>query len=159
SDRRLVEALRGFCQRNGAALIVKSRVKDQSPIYLRRMARAHFERELNYPPGILELLACASLCVHFYSTAVLQSVFAGVPSLCLGRDPHVMGLDRFNGTLIHNGKASGIYNRPGAAYWRSPTEATEGFARWGLDDFPLEPRARVEYVRRFLGFDDHGAAA
>lgn len=159
SDRQLVDALRVFCERSGSALIVKSRLKDRSPTYLRRAARAYFEREQNYPPVILELLACASLCVHHYSTAVLESVFCGVPSLCLGPDPHVMGLDRFNGTLIHNGKASGIYNRPGAAYWRSLGEAFEGLPRWGLADFPLAAPARREYVKRFLGFDDHHSSA
>jgi hypothetical protein len=33
-------------------------------------------------------------------------------------------------------------------------EAFDGFARWRLEDFPLEADARRAYVERFLGFDD-----
>ena len=159
NDRRFVEALRGFCERNGAALVVKSRRKDPSPTYLRRAAAAHFLDEPYHPPVILELLRCAALCVHFYSTAVLEAVACGVPSLCLGPAPSDMGLDALNATLIHHGREGGIYNWSGAAHWRPVAEALDGLGRWGLADFPIELPARKSYVERFLGFDDAKSSA
>jgi hypothetical protein len=153
-----VEALSAFCARHGAALVVKGRLKDPTPPYLKRVADAHFEDQPYHPPLILELLRCASLCVHYYSTAVLESVYAGVPSLCLGAEPHEMGLDRGNATLIHNGRPGGIYNWPGAAHWRFLGEAADGFGRWTLGDFPLDADARRRYVAEFLGPDDGRAS-
>lgn len=159
NDRRLVESLKAFCDRNGAALVMKSREKDPIPGYARAKARARFDEFSHYPPTILELLRCASLCIHFYSTAVLESVSCSVPSLCLGPAARDMGLDEFNGELVHNGTPGGIYNWPGAAHWKPLHEAFDGFRAWGLDDFPLEPESRRRYVEQFLGFDDGRSAA
>jgi hypothetical protein len=159
NDRRLVEALGAFCERNGAALVMKSRVKDPVPRYAQRQAAARFD-DLSYsPPTILELLRCASLCVHVYSTAVLEAVSCGVPSLCVAPEARDMGLEAFHGDLVHNAAARGIYNWPGAAYVRPLREAFDGFPRWRLDEFPLQTAARREYVERFLGWDDHQSAA
>jgi hypothetical protein len=160
ADRRIVEALRGFCDRHGAALVVKERVKDPGMPYVRRAAAAMFDesQEAYHPPLILELLRCASLCVHYYSTAALEAVYCGVPSLCIAPEPHEMGLDRHNATLVHNGRPGGIYNWPGAAHWRPLAEAADGFGRWSLADFPLDPDARRRYVSEFLGPDDGRAS-
>jgi hypothetical protein len=161
-DRPVVEALRAFCDRNGAALVVKSRLKDPSPAYLRRVAAAHFDegQEGYHPPLILRLLRCASLCVHFYSAAVVEAVFCGVPSLCLGPAPEAMGLDTIpHATRLYHGREGGLYNWPGAAHWRSLGEAVAGLSRWGLADFPIEPAARKGYVERFLGWDDAKSSA
>ena len=161
-DRRLVKALRAFCDRNGATLVVKARLKDPSPAYLRRAAGAHFDerQEPYHPPLILRLLACASLCVHFYSAAVIESVYCRVPSLCLAPEPAALGLDAIpNATRLYNGREGGLYNWPGAAHWRPLAEADDGLHRWGLGDFPLDPEARRRYVEKFLGFDDGRSAA
>ena len=162
SDRRIVEALAAFCARSGAALVVKSRIKDPSPPYLRRVAAAHFDeaQEGYHPPLTLELLRCASLCVHFYSAAVIESVFCGVPSLCLGPEPAAMGLDTIpHATRLYHPGEGGLYNWPGASHWRPLAEAAESLPRWGLAEFPIEPAARRAYVERFLGWDDGKSAA
>jgi hypothetical protein len=142
SGRRIVEALAAFCERNGAALVVKSRLKDPSPKYLRRVAMAHFDegQEGYHPPLTLRLLRCAALCVHFYSAVVVESLFCGVPSLCLGPAPEAMGLDRIpHATQLYHGREGGLYNWPGAAHWRALDGAAADLARAGLGDFPLEP--------------------
>jgi len=60
----------------------------------------------------------------------------------------------FASELVHNLKPGWIFNWPGVAYGVPLREAFDGLARWSLDDFPLDPGARAEYVERFLGFDD-----
>ncbi|HYB70256.1 MAG TPA: hypothetical protein VEH80_06290 [Candidatus Bathyarchaeia archaeon] len=153
-DRRMLEAIRAFCDREGAALVVKSRVKDEPPGYARRLADRVVGDESLYPPSILELLSTAALCVHFYSTAVFEAVYAGVPSLCLAPEAADMGLPDLIHDLVHNGKPGGIYNWPGAAYWQPLAEAFEGLHRWRLADFPATREARRDYVEHFLGPDD-----
>jgi hypothetical protein len=154
NDRRLVEAVRRFCDRAGAALVMKSRLKDPIPRYaLRRADRAFYDLS-HYPPTILELLSVASLCIHAYSTTVLEAGYCGVPSLCLAPTDAAMGQPAFASEFVHNLKPGWIYNWPGVAYGVPLREAYDGFGRWGLADFPLDSGARSDYVDRFLGFDD-----
>ena len=155
NDRRLVEAVRHFCDRTGAALVVKSRLKDPIPRYtLRRADRALYDLS-HYPPTILELLSVASLCVHFYSTTVLEAVYCGVPSLCLAphrRSPWARPrLHRSSCTTSSPaGSTTGPASRTACRSARHSTGSPAGASqtsRWSA-------RARAEYVERFLGFDD-----
>ena len=159
NDRCLVEAVRAFCNRAGAALVMKSRLKDPIPRYARRRADRAFYDLSHYPPTILELLSVATLCIHAYSTTVLEAAYSGVPSLCLAPTDAAMGQARFASELVHNLEPGWIYNWPGVAYGASLGDAYGGLARWTLDDFPFEAAARRAYVERFLGFDDGGSSA
>jgi hypothetical protein len=86
-------------------------------------------------------------------------VFLGVPSLCLVPDAEDMGLSpRWTRTLFH-ARPGGSYNVPGASYAMPLAEAYEALPRASLKDFPLDPLARAEFVRTFLGFDDTRSAA
>src|SRR5215470_17455418 len=158
SDRRIVEAVRAFCDANGALLVMKARRKDPVPRYAARLADRVVYDPSHYPPTILELLSAAALCVHFYSTAVLEAAFASVPSLCLAPRAAELGPASFGFDFVHNGEAGGIYNAPGVAYWRPLAEAFDALAGWRLAEFPLDRAARRAYVERFLGFDDGGSS-
>ena len=159
NDRGLVEAVRAFCDQNGALLVTKARTKDPAPGYLRRVSDRVLYDPSPYPPTILELLRVSSLCIHSYSTAAFEAAYCGVPSLCLAPDAKDMGLPGFVSDFVHNGKPGGIYNWPGIAYWRPLGEAFDGFRRWSLADFRLDTGARRDYVERFLGFDDGRSSA
>lgn len=159
NDRRLVRELRAFCDRNGAALVVKSRRKDPIPGYTRRLADRTFYDLSHYPPTILELLSVASLCVHAYSGVVVEAAYCRVPSLCLAPALKDMGLPPLVHDFVHNGTLGGIYNWSGTAYCLPLREAFDGLRRWSLEDFPLHSEARKRYVERFLGFDDGRSSA
>ena len=150
NDRGLVKAVREFCDRNGALLVTKARLKDPVPGYLERVSDRVLYEPAHYPPTILELLRISSLCVHSYSTAVFEAASCGVPSLCLAPNGADMGLPAFVTDLVHNGAHGGIYNWPGIAYCAPLREAFDGLTRWRLEDFPLEASARARYVERFL---------
>jgi len=159
NDARLVEAMREFCDRNDALLVVKARRKDPVPSYARRRADRVFYDLAHHPPTILELLRVAALCVHFYSTTVLEAAACGVPSLCLAPREEDLGPASWGFGFVHNGEPGGIYSAPGIAYWRPLAQAYDGLPAWRLADFPAEPAARRRYVERFLGFDDGRSAA
>jgi hypothetical protein len=159
NDRRLVGAMRAFCDRHGALLVMKARRKDPVPRYAARLADRVLYDPSHHPPTILELLRVSALCVHHYSTAVLEAAAAGVPSLCLAPRTPELGPASFGFDCVHHGEPGGIYNAPGVAYWRPLTDAFDGLARWSLADFPLDRAARRAYVERFLGFDDARASA
>lgn len=159
NDRRLVERLRAFCDRNGAVLVMKSRLKDPIPRYARHASDRALYDPSHYPPTILELLSVASLCVHAYSTAVFEATYCGVPSLCLAPAAGDMGLPPPAHDFVYNGALGGIYNWPGAAYCVPLHEAFDGLRRWSLADFPFDAAVRKRYVERFLGFDDGRSSA
>jgi len=158
NDARLVEAVRRFCDRNRALLVMKARRKDPVPRYARRRADLVLYDLAHHPPTILELLSVTSLCIHFYSTTVLEAAACGVPSLCLAPREEDLGPASWGFGFVHNGEPGGIYHAPGIAYWRPLAEAFDGLPEWRLADFPVEAAARRRYVDRFLGFDDGRSA-
>jgi len=153
NDRRLVTALRAFCDANDAVLVVKSRLKDPVPHYTASRADLVLYDPSHYPATILELLSVASLCVHFFSSAVYESVFLGVPSLCIAPSADDMGLPTWSRGLF-NVRDGGSYNVPGASYFMPLSEAFDALPRACLKDFPMNPISRADFVHTFLGFDD-----
>jgi hypothetical protein len=153
NDRRLVSALRAFCDANDALLVVKSRLKDPVPRYTASRADRVLYDPSYYPATILELLSVASLCVHFFSSAVYESVFLGVPSLCIAPSAADMGLPTWSRGLF-NVLDGGSYNVPGASYFMPLPEAFDALPRARLKDFHMDPIRRAHFVRTFLGFDD-----
>jgi hypothetical protein len=156
--RSLVESVQRFCRRSGAVLVVKSKEKNDDPPFLRTLADVWLYDERVYPYTSMELLAIASLCIHFQSGAALEAAFAGVPSLSLTvPQSHLAGYATFE--EIYGGRPGTIQNFPGVV-WTSP--AAEAAARLDIADlgsFRLDPAARRSYVQTFLGFDDTASSA
>src|SRR6185295_660681 len=153
--RTLAEAARRFCDRAGAALVVKSREKNRDPRFLRNVADIFVERDDEvFPYTSIQLMAVADLCIHFQSGAVLEAAMAGVPSISikvpLSDDQqtypaHIFAFDDRPGSLS---------NFPGVAWFTPPEEAVSLLEGRTLADFRLDPSARRAYVERHLGFDD-----
>jgi hypothetical protein len=158
TDRRLVETVRRFCDRNGAALVVKSRLKDPVPRHTARLADRVLYDPSHYPATILELLSVASLCVHFFSSAAYEAVFMGVPSLCLAPDADDMGLSPLWTRELFHVREGGSYHFPGASYHMALPEAYDRLGACAIADFRIDPAARARYVRTFMGFDDTKSA-
>jgi len=154
NDRRLATALREFCDANDALLVVKSRLKEGVvPRYTASRADLVLYDPSYYPATILELLSVASFCVHFFSSAVYESVFLGVPSLCIAPSADDMGLPTWSRGLF-NVRDGGSYNVPGASYFMPLSQAFDALPHASLKDFPMNPMSRARFVNTFLGFDD-----
>ncbi len=158
NDRRVVEAVRAFCDANGAALVVKARAKDPVPGYLSRRADHVLYDQSYYPATILELLRISSLCVHFFSTVAYEAAYAGVPSVCVAPRGEDLGFSPAWKEWFLNLDVGGSFNFPGVVYPVGLGEFVDGFAGKRLGDYALEPAARAQYVERFVGFDDGKSA-
>lgn len=151
--RDLVLALRALCRREGAALVVKSREKNADPPFLRRMADVFVCDEAVYPYTSMELMAVASLCVHFQSGAALEAAFAGVPSLSVEvSQSHLEEYASFE--EVYGGRPGSLQNFPGIVWPVGHSEAAGLLRASALRDFAVDPEARRRYVEKFLGFDD-----
>jgi hypothetical protein len=153
-DRSVVRAVRAFCDRNGAALVVKARVKDPVPRYLGRCADRVLYDEHYYPATILELLRVSALCLHFFSTVAYEAVYAGVPSICIAPDADDLGFPPLLREWFLSTAPGSSFNTRGAVYLLGLEDLVSGFPGKRLSDFPLDPVARAQYVDKFIGFDD-----
>lgn len=154
TDRGTVDAVRAFCDANGAALVVKERAKDPASRYLRGRADLVLGDEAYYPATIVELLRISSLCVHFFSTVAYEAAYAGVPSLCMAPDLDDLGFPPMWREWFLNLDEGNSWNFPGVIYPVTLEEVGRELPRRRIADFPLEPAARAQYVERFVGFDD-----
>jgi hypothetical protein len=153
----LVETLREFCARTGAALVVKSREKNADPRFLHRVADVFLYDEEVYPYTSIELMSIANLCVHFQSGAVLESAFAGVPSLSIAvSQEHLRQYSSFD--EVYGGRPGSLQNFPGVVWHADPTGAIDRLRGASLGDFRLDADAHRRYVDKFLGFADTGSS-
>jgi hypothetical protein len=154
NDRAVVTALRRFCDRSGAFLLVKSRQKTPVPSYTEALADRCVYDDSFYPATVLEALSIASLSVSYYSNSVFESVSLRVPHLCVTYTAE-----------DYNGAASNFFSRfytaeEGSAFqfrgvstaWSIP-ETLKRLPTATLHDFAMEPDSRVRYVEKFLTHD------
>ncbi len=153
-DLAVIRAVRTFCEASGAYLLVKARLKDPVPGYLQRVADLVLYDETYYPPTILEALGVASLCVHFYSAAVLEAVACGVPSLSICPILEDMGVGYDWERWFYTREEGGLFQFRGTAETMGIGEAIEKLPRMSLADFGADPAAREAYAAKFLGRSD-----
>jgi hypothetical protein len=153
--RALAQAVRRFCDRTGAALVVKSREKNRDPRFLRNVADIFVERDDEvFPYTSIQLMAVADLCIHFQSGAVLEAAMAGVPSISV-KVPLSDSQQKYPAhTFAFDPREGSLSNFPGVAWFTLPEEAVSLLEGRTLADFRLDPAARRAYVERYLGFDD-----
>jgi len=158
--RALAQAVRRFCNRTGAALVVKSREKNRDPRFLRKVADVFVERDDEvFPYTSIQLMAVADLCIHFQSGAVFEAAMAGVSSINI-RVPLSDDQQKYPArTFAYDPGEGSLSNFPGVAWFtRRPEEAVSLLEGRTLADFRLDPAARRAYVERYLGFDDLGSS-
>jgi hypothetical protein len=149
----LVDAVRRLCDRSGAALVVKSREKNDDPAFLRRRADAFVFDESVYPYTSMELMAVADLCVHFQSAGVLEAAFAGVPSVSVQiSQEHLKGYATY--AEFYGAEPDTLQNFAGVVWSATPGETIARLDGAGLADFRVDAERRRAYVAQFVGFDD-----
>lgn len=162
TDADVVRAIRAFCDRNGAFLLVKSRRKTPVSAYTRAVADLCVYDESYYPPTILEALSIASLCISFYSLGAVEAAAMSVPNLCvtfsaedyLGhhRDEYV-SFER-----LYTRTRGSLFEFPGVSRTVTPDEAIAELGTRALSEFEVDASARAAYVRQFIGEDDGRAS-
>ncbi len=157
NDYSLTEAIRRFCDYNGAYLIVKGRLKDPIRPHLLAVADKALYDDSYYPATIFEAMSIANLCIHFYSTAALESTYAGVPGLCVHRpSPRVKA--RAERPIYHQlwctNWPGSAYNYEGVNRWMTIPQVITELPVMSLVDFQLDPDARSEYLQKYVGLAD-----
>lgn len=163
NDVNIVSAVRNFCDRNGAFLLVKSRKKTPIPHYLRAVSDKCIYDESYYPPTIIEALSIANLCIGYYSLGILEATALGVPNLSivysaeeyLGDDASEWDSVYFN-QFFHR-RTGNVFEFDGVSSTASAAEAIALFQSRTLNDFKVDPTAHNAYLSKFLGEDNDRA--
>ena len=160
NDPNVVKAIRRFCDRNGASLLVKSRAKTPIPAYTSSVADRCLYDESYYPATVLEALSIASLSIGYYSNTVFESVALGVPNLCVTyRAEDYLEDDPGYFSRYYSPVEGGPFQFGGVSTAASIPEALELLSTRALADFAMDQRARTRYVERFLSHTSGDAGA
>ena len=160
NDRRVIAAVREFCDRHDALLVTKSRQKNPVRRYVRALSDRVLYDDAHYPATILDLLVAADLCVHFYSSALSEAVYAGTPSICVS--PTSEEWPVYGRRMVvpeFSDAPESFYNFPGVTWRLRVPEFIERFGRASLAEFTLDPARRRLFIEKFLGFADVNVAA
>lgn len=154
NDFNVVKALRRFCDRNGAYLLVKSRRKTPIPAYTEALADRCIYDDSFYPATVLEALSIASLSVSYYSNSVFESVALGVPHLCV-----TYSAEDYNGETSNYfsqfytpEEGSAFQFRGVSTAWSIP-ETLDRLPGQTMGDFAMDKEARALYMHKFLTQD------
>jgi len=157
-DTELVAAVRSFCDRNGAFLLVKSRPKTPIPPYLARVADHCVYDESVYPATILEALSVASVCISLYSTVVFEAAVLRVPHVCVTfsmRDYLDGQAERIRRSeFAFHTEEGGFFNTRGVSEAMSVAEAIATLPARRLEEFTVDEAAVRRYVAKYLGPED-----
>jgi hypothetical protein len=161
NDRALTRAIAQFCEGNDAMLVAKGRQKDRLRSWLEETADIALYDEKQYPATILEMLAIADVCIHFYSFAALESADAGVYGITIDRpSPAVTYADRPPAyhQLWRRKEKGSAFNFEGVNTLMSIPEAIRRLPGLKIADLQVSPAQRETYVAQFLGSTDHRAS-
>lgn len=153
SDVNVVKAVRAFCDRNGAHLVVKARLKRPTPIYTKALADTHVYDKSAYPATILEVLSIARLCIGFYSTTVHEAAYLGIPYLCIRPTYRDVRGDRALQRVFMD-RSHSSFDFPGVSVVLEVPEVIKKLPYESLAEFQMDAQARAAYVEKFLGCDD-----
>jgi len=158
NDRNVVKAIRRFCDRNGAYLLIKSRRKTPIPRYIETVADRCLYDESLYPPTVLEALSIASLSIGYFSGTVLESIGLGVPHLCVTftADDYLGAASREHEYFAryYTADEGSVFQFRDVSTTMTMPEAIGALPHRTLGDFRMDQAARARYVEKFLGHDD-----
>jgi hypothetical protein len=158
-DLDVMKAIRAFCDKNNAVLVVKGREKNPIPSYIRKMADYVFIDKSFYPFTTLELMYIADLSIGYWTMGIIESVMAGAPSICLvPKKGHIWPECEDNDFGEEfTAKDSGFYNFENVVYNEDVTEFSSNFGQKTFADYKICCQDREKFIEKFLGYSDFNA--
>ncbi len=160
NDLNVTRAIRAFCDKNDALLVVKGREKNPVPRYVKKMADYVFFDNGYYPFTTLELLFIADLSIGFWTMAIMESISAQTPSICLAPEEGVRWPESedFDFGADFSPKPGSFYNFEGVVYNESVKDCISSFAGKTFEDYKLDSERKDEFVKKFLMLSDGRAS-
>ncbi len=150
NDTSATNAIRKFCDRNNAFLIVKGRQKDAIRETAESLADLTIYDEEYFPATIYKLMRIADLCIHFYSSATMEAAFFGAYGLCVDRP----NIDSLAYRLWMETKEGSAFNFPGVNSLMTIPNLIRNFPKCSFANFRMYPDARNRFINQYVGNSD-----
>ena len=162
SLEEIIDELKGFCERNNAFLIIKSRAKQRDVTYFKEKADLYLsgEEDTYYPVFTsYKLLAIADLCIGMMSMSVLEAVAVKVPvwniyvpssELNYPTNP-LYPRQRQYLQMVMGREQVGPFNYPGVITNIEPRNILKWLRENRLEDASIDPKAAARYAEKYLG--------
>jgi len=150
----IMKAIRAFCDRNNAFLIVKYRHRDNLWPAEINAADKMIVDESYYPHTIWKVMSIAELTISYFSFAVRESVASKVPHLALdvaGFTDKVY-FDKQGPFLRNLSGEKDFFNYPGVTRIMDDSKIMRDLPHMSLSDFHLDARMFEEYYEKYLAF-------
>lgn len=161
----IIEALRVFCDRNNAFLIIKSRAKQRNFEYFSKKSDLYLSGEEDkYFPVFTsyKLLAVANVCIGVMSMSILESAAMQVPAwniyvpsveLEYPTSPLYPRHKQYHQVIMTRDQ-EGPFNYPGVITNIEPRSILKWLKENNLEDGIIDPEAAASYVKKYLGITD-----
>ena len=155
--RKLLMAVRRYCDKRDALLIIKTRTKNQDPPFVAALADHVVTDTDLYPYTALQLMTVADLAIHFQSGAVFEAAAANVPQLAIRiPQPHIAHLPGHD--VFFSRDPRSLQYWPGVVQSADLPEAIR-LLDSGRVWRSVDRRAREHYAEQYLGPLDGKASA
>lgn len=148
----IMKAIRAFCDRNNAFLIVKHRHRDKVWPSEIKVADKVIVDESYYPHTIWQVMSIADLVMGYFSFAVRESVASKVPYLSLNvaglADPVIY--EKQNSFFRNLMVEKGFFNFPGVSRIMNDSKIMSDLPHMLLSDFHMDPKGFEEYYAKYL---------
>ena len=151
---KVFNAVRDFCDKNNLYLVVKPRLKNPLAEIVKKKADLIVwdDESRQNPPVLKELLAISRLCISYSSSAIRAAAFAKVFTLNI-RLPEIYYPDAIS-RFWYSDEEGSLFNFPGAVSNWSIEDVICDLRDAPLERFVVDSKARDQYIRNFIGFDD-----
>lgn len=152
-ERDVMQALKRFCDRHNAPLVVKLRHSQDATPWMRKLADKIVGEESYYPHSAVELAGIASVMFGFFTTGAPEAIAAGHSFVNLG----IPGYNREDWERTAC-MFVGMFDHPGVAWTLEPEEWVQKAASLPIEAFHLQPAAHRAYADKYCGpLDGHHA--
>lgn len=159
NDYNLCRAIRKFCDRNEAYLIVKSRKKHPVRGYLSKLADKVIYDDSYYPADILKCLSISGLCINFLSTTVTEAISVEVPNVAISPDPSDYTRLQDIAWKFMREKAWDFFDFDGASQVWTIENIINELPKRLVEDFAMDPKAKEKYIEKFVGYSDEKSSS
>lgn len=152
NNKKMFEAIKTFCKKNDAYLIINGRQKSPIPSYIKgdkTITEVSF-----YPADILKYLSISTVCFNFWSTVVTECVPMDVYNVCISpkdifskNHRSSSNYDIFNHVL---NICPDLFDYEGVTIKMNIPEIISSLPNMNIKEFTLDPIRKVNWINKFL---------
>ena len=160
NNDNVFKAIKTFCNRNDAYLLINGRQKSPIPPYIegdKTVSDVSF-----YPADILKYLSISDVCFNFWSTAVTECVPMGVSNVCIAPEDIFMKNHHTspNHAIFEHvlETCPDLFDYDGVTRRMNVPEIISDLSDMNINKLTMNPVKQAEWIQKFLTSVDGGCS-